>query len=610
MISSLAAVFLIVQIRLAGRFEFHDDEALYTSFTRDILKGDIFLSAKGLDKPPVFFYLQALSFFLFGESPLSARLPNVAALMVAFVFCGVLVRRIYSDCSVLYVSLLAAFSPLLILYGPTAFVDPVAMCFSMVSLERLQVRRYFAAGVLGVLAALSKQYFGIFLIFQGALMIFIPSLRPNTEERRSWIKGIFWASIPFLFWATFANTPAWYVLKNTGTTYGRWAEVSVSMGQSILTWSTLYSIVYTVPGALVLLVICIRWDGTEAARWDIAWLAFSIGYFLLIALQVRIPHWNRYILPAAFPVCILAGRGLWLLIRRMPSQIHWAMALGLLFFGVNSVKRVWAAAAPYDFGANYSGNNGLSELFAIAKQTIPHQKAVLLIDFSTFLSRYYARDAHFPILSAEKSEAILDRIKEFPFSHVYLMGRYVLPRSVASIVDVIPITVHGARKLSELRFKTAKQVPLNHPLVKKRLAELGMSYYGEALQGKILISGKAKHHIPFVSECSIRNLQAFCEEGGLCMFHGQVLGCDTSIELKVASKALLENNRKTFRSLELAPGVGSLINVRGELHFLKIPVRASFKVNANNIGLPTWMGQPDETLSSQLGNKFRIHTKR
>ena len=56
---------------------FHPDEALFAYWSRLIAVGrDPLLLAQVVDKPPLLFYLQALSYPLFGPVEWAARMPN------------------------------------------------------------------------------------------------------------------------------------------------------------------------------------------------------------------------------------------------------------------------------------------------------------------------------------------------------------------------------------------------------------------------------------------------------------------------------------------------------------------------------------------------------
>ena len=229
-------------MKTIARFPFHEDEAAYTSYSMDILNGDLFLTARGLDKPPVFFYVQAAAMRQLGENPVTDRLPNCLALLLTNLILFLMIRRIFGLGAASFVLLFLATSPFLLLYGPTAFVDNVAALCGIWSLERLSQKKWGAAGSLATLALFTKQYFGLFFFYDLVAMVMIPSLKQTPQMFKKWLRGAFYTAIPFVAWETFCNRPPWYMLTNAKVAYGKWAQ-PVTFHNSFLAWSTLYRLV-------------------------------------------------------------------------------------------------------------------------------------------------------------------------------------------------------------------------------------------------------------------------------------------------------------------------------------------------------------------------------
>src|SRR5512136_3481541 len=75
-------------LRLGPLFDnrFHPDEALFSTWALKISRGEnLLLSGVPVDKPPLLIYLSALSFFVFGQSELAARVPNLITSVVSVV---------------------------------------------------------------------------------------------------------------------------------------------------------------------------------------------------------------------------------------------------------------------------------------------------------------------------------------------------------------------------------------------------------------------------------------------------------------------------------------------------------------------------------------------
>ena len=153
---------------------FHPDEALFSTWALKIAQGqNLLLTGVPVDKPPLLIYLTALSFFIFGQSELAARVPNLIASVISVPLVwwlgvgtlgigrlgnGILAGGRPDDQSTNYQStnllppLLLALSPFAILFAPTAFLDPMMVMFGLASLVAASRGR---AGWAGILLGLS-----------------------------------------------------------------------------------------------------------------------------------------------------------------------------------------------------------------------------------------------------------------------------------------------------------------------------------------------------------------------------------------------------------------------------------------------------------------------
>src|SRR5512147_2396988 len=85
-------------LRLGPLFDnrFHPDEALFSTWALKAARGEnLLLSGVPVDKPPLLIYLSALSFFVFGQSELAARVPNLLASVISVPLLYQLARRGY-----------------------------------------------------------------------------------------------------------------------------------------------------------------------------------------------------------------------------------------------------------------------------------------------------------------------------------------------------------------------------------------------------------------------------------------------------------------------------------------------------------------------------------
>jgi len=142
----------------------HRDEAIYSSWGLDIASGrDLLLSASPVDKPPLFFYIQALSFLLFGPSEVAARIPSLTASVISLGLIYLLGRSLYGRGVGLVAALLLAASPFAILFAPTAFTDPLMVTWVLAGCLAAVRGGWGWAGLFLGLAAITKQQ-GVFFV--------------------------------------------------------------------------------------------------------------------------------------------------------------------------------------------------------------------------------------------------------------------------------------------------------------------------------------------------------------------------------------------------------------------------------------------------------------
>jgi hypothetical protein len=156
------AVALLAPLGPLAANRFHRDEAVYSSWGLDIASGrDLLVSGSPVDKPPLFLYIQALSFVLFGPTEVAARLPSLVASLANVGLVYALGRSLYGRGTGLLAAALLAASPYAILFAPTAFTDPLMVTWILAGCLAAVRGRWGWAGIGLGLAALTKQQ-GIF----------------------------------------------------------------------------------------------------------------------------------------------------------------------------------------------------------------------------------------------------------------------------------------------------------------------------------------------------------------------------------------------------------------------------------------------------------------
>lgn len=317
-----------VALRISGLFSsnLHADEALYASWGRLIgTWNDPLLATQPLDKPPLFFYLQAIFFPLLGAAEAwVARLPNLAASILTIPLTARFARNLFDDTlSPLLAAAFVAFSPLLIRYSATVFIDPLLAALVVASLAaasahsrearsgELRLHCPGAAGALLGLALVTK-YQALLFIPLHLLLAALCGLRLKQIPR--WIAG-FAAPIVVLF--------VWLAVRGAGL--GLWAQQMAGYGGLRLAWSwelwprlDAWGVMWQeLPGSPVLsfalllvaplfLALLIQ-QQDRASALDQLLLLFVLAY-ALIHWFLAVPVWDRYLIPVGALVAVLLAR--------------------------------------------------------------------------------------------------------------------------------------------------------------------------------------------------------------------------------------------------------------------------------------------------------------
>ena len=165
---------------------FHPDEALFATQARTV-QYDPLLRHTDLDKPPLTFYVTALSFSLLGSTEFAARLPNVFASGISLAVFYALALSLYRDrMTALCASLPWALSPYALAFAATAFTDIQATLWVLVA-ALLAVRDHWrGAGIAAALIFASKP---TALLFVPLILVLGAARNVQTGEsalRRLW----------------------------------------------------------------------------------------------------------------------------------------------------------------------------------------------------------------------------------------------------------------------------------------------------------------------------------------------------------------------------------------------------------------------------------------
>ena len=313
----LAASLLRIAPLLANRF--HPDEALYAYFARLIASGrDPLLAGVVVDKPPLAFYLTALSILSLGPSELAARLPQLAAGLVSVALLFALGRRLYGSSTGHLAAWLLALSPFAILFSITAFVDPMLSAVALCALWAASAGRWRTLAVALAAGFALKQTILLFVPVCLALALLAPPLPATPRAALRRMAAAVWPILPSLA-LTALLVFGWDALRHPSVSFwvqgysdnlpGRLVRASEVLPRG-LAWVNLLHYFTGSTSLNLLFVLCLpilflwnRGVPTRAALVDCV-LAGHLVLYLAVYWLLAFNVFDRYLLPV-LPIWLL-----------------------------------------------------------------------------------------------------------------------------------------------------------------------------------------------------------------------------------------------------------------------------------------------------------------
>jgi len=262
-----------LNLPLLNRFPLREDEALYSYWARHLLDNDPWMLTVWPDKPPLYLWMQALVFQLFGATQATARLINIAATSATTALLAVTACRLWGGAtgtphsfgpveervnrpvqsadggartastaqwSGIATALLYALNPFTISFAATAYTDPLLLFWGQLAFYLTLRHSYFGAGAALAAAIMTKQqgllYIPLILAFTIASYNsrYQPIQQQNMAARIEWrrfillLLGMATVAAPVLIW----DSQRWAVAPSpwdlSVQNYGRLAMASPS----------------------------------------------------------------------------------------------------------------------------------------------------------------------------------------------------------------------------------------------------------------------------------------------------------------------------------------------------------------------------------------------
>ncbi len=320
---------------------FDVDEALYATFARQIShENDPFLLSLPVDKPPLAFFITALSFKVFtNPAEWAARLPAFYANILGLAALWALSLRLYHSWRTAALAVfIVALSPLDVALAGSVFVDPLLALFTLLACMAATGGRPGYAAVFAALAFATKQ---------SAIQIFplIIILGLLAAPHRQTLPGIalltllalFIAILPFAWDAARLPDGGWWALGLVNNAPRGFIRADEAFPRLLIWLNHLNRalggpLVLTITGVgyALLLPHALRNRRKQTAALDLTLMLYSAGWLLgywLLAFNT----YDRYIHPIIPLTALLTARSIEILsgyLRRFRlGRVAWLPAL-------------------------------------------------------------------------------------------------------------------------------------------------------------------------------------------------------------------------------------------------------------------------------------------
>lgn len=219
--ASLLAASAALYLHFACWHEPSVDEAVFGRGSLEIVGGDWGLTGWRVMKPPIIYYVQAISRMIFGVSAFAGRIPGVLATLGCLVLLFRFSRRWFDSTTGLLAVSFMIVSPFVLFHFPNARTDAIAMFFVMLSIDQTGAKRYGWAGFAYALSFCTRQLAALSFPLVIAFAFFVDyisakeaRINPKSYVRITWrfFKGTLPALLVLFVWSLFEKIPfAWLV---------------------------------------------------------------------------------------------------------------------------------------------------------------------------------------------------------------------------------------------------------------------------------------------------------------------------------------------------------------------------------------------------------------
>ena len=427
------------------------DSAYYASLGRSIAEGDYLLQVNHMsDKPPLFFYIQALCFKLLGVSESVAVLPSFLGGMISIGIIYLLGRDLKNPVAGFLAAFLYAISPGSVWLSAWGLADSLFMTVTLLSFWTLIHRRFYWTGFLIGIAFGMKQsilsfgplYFLCLLIIEFHHHSGKEALNSVSKSVFKMMPGFFSVFLPVLYWGMFLTSEKMKLLNWTtgfvsgkhdpqfvGTSFGRLSFLQRCLDEVVgLSWHWIIGL-FMLSMLLLMGKMYQQWSLKKQLELnDKLHFCFNLFtfffFFLLVFVAQKFNAW-WYVFPV-FPFLILTG-SITLVELLNTRYLSWNRnARGKIIIGILGAITLISAFSSATARVNQIGENlrnspyqGVQEVIKVIKPYLLNGNSFIFEENLGWMLRYYLFGEKYRNLHYDFGDQNMENMKSVLFQEPY-----------------------------------------------------------------------------------------------------------------------------------------------------------------------------------------------
>ena len=427
------------------------DSAYYASLGRSIAEGDYLLQVNHMsDKPPLFFYIQALCFKLLGVSESVAVLPSFLGGMISIGIIYLLGRDLKNSVAGFLAAFLYAISPGSVWLSAWGLADSLFMTVTLLSFWTLIHRRFYWTGLLIGIAFGMKQtilsfgplYFLCLLIIEFHHHSGKEALNSISKSVFKMMPGFFSVFLPVLYWGMFLTSERMKLFKLVsefisgthdtnfvGTPLERLSSLQRDLGEVVgLGW-------HWIIGLLMLSLLFFigklysKWQSHKpfelAVKLHFCLNLFTLFFFFLLIFVAHKYNGFWYVFPV-FPLLILTG-SITLVELLNTRYLSWNRnARGKIIIGILGAITLISTFSSATARVNQIGENlrntpyqGVQEVIKVIKPYLLNGNSFIFEENLGWMLRYYLFGEKYRNLHYDFGDQNMENMKSVLFQEPY-----------------------------------------------------------------------------------------------------------------------------------------------------------------------------------------------